>query len=111
MNLLRVLLVSLLVIIAVYTVVVGLEHGWNFIPLFFEQIAALTWQGQFNLDFMTFLIMSALWCAWRSSFSLGGLFLALCASLGGMLFLSAYLLWLSYQYDGDIRRVLLGNHA
>ena len=33
----------------------------------------MKWFGQFNLDFMGFLILSAIWVAWRNQFSAAGL--------------------------------------
>jgi hypothetical protein len=35
-------------------------------------MAAMTWPGQFNFDFLCFLTLSGLWLAWRHHFSLGG---------------------------------------
>jgi hypothetical protein len=32
----------------------------------------MSWSGQFNLDFMTFLGLSAVWVAWRHQFTRGG---------------------------------------
>ncbi|MFN9357108.1 MAG: hypothetical protein ACK6A4_09875, partial [Alphaproteobacteria bacterium] len=63
--------------------------------------------GQFNLDFMGFLILSALWTAWRNGFSALGLILAVVAAFGGMAFLSIYVLILSLGTD-RIRDILLG---
>ncbi len=111
MALFRIYLMALFLVIAVYTLFIGLEHGWNLVPLFFAEMQAMTWQGQFNLDFMTFLLTSALWCAWRNSFSPAGWGLALLGATGGMLFLSAYLLFLSVQAKGNIKAILLGDHA
>ena len=110
MILFRLLLMTFLVVILVYTSIVGLNHGWNLMPIFFNDIAAMTWPGQFNLDFMTFLALSATWVAWRNGFSVAGFALAVLAFLGGMLFLSIYLLVLSFRTCGDIRKVMLGVH-
>lgn len=52
-----------------YTVAIaadtGALRGWNFMPVFFRDIIALTWPGQFNLDFSCLLSLSGLWLAWR----------------------------------------------
>ncbi len=61
------------------------------------------WPGQFNLDFMGFLALSAIWVAWRHQFSAGGLGLAVLAFFGGMLFLSIYLLIHTSRAGGDIK--------
>ena len=108
MTLFRVFLIILFVAIAVYTVIVGQAHGWNLIPPFFAEIQAMTWQGQFNFDFTCFLLMSGLWCAWRNDFSPLGWVLALLGATGGMLFLSAYLLFLSFRTGSDIKTMMLG---
>lgn len=86
---------------------------WPFLALpghsiFFGDIAKMEWPGQFNLDFTFMLTLSALWVAWRNAFSALGLALGLFALFGGALFLSAYLLVLSLQTNGDVRMLLLG---
>jgi hypothetical protein len=108
MKWLRVYLAVALVSLAAYTLIVGMRHGWNLLPIFFSDIAAMTWSGQFNLDFVTFLGLSALWVAWRHRFTAGALALGLAAFFGGMLFLAPYLLWASAQAGDDARVLLLG---
>ncbi len=78
-----------------YTAVVIANHGWNLFSQFFGDILAMGWAGQFNVDFSGFLVLSALWTAWRNRFSALGLALGVAAFFGGMLFLSIYLLALS----------------
>jgi hypothetical protein len=104
----RTFLICMLVSLVSYTVVVGTNHGWNLLPIFFGDIIELNWSGQFNLDFMTFLAVSALWVAWRHHFSIGGIALATVAFFGGMLFLAPYLLWASFRARGDASILLLG---
>ena len=104
----RVFLFTLFAALGVYTLFVGFAHGWNLVPLFFAEIHAMTWQGQFNLDFFGFLLLSALWCAWRNNFSALGWGLAILGATGGILFLSVYLLYLSFTTDGDIKTIMLG---
>ena len=78
------------------------------LPTFFGDILAMTWPGQFNFDFLGFLILSATWTAWRNQFSAASRGLALVALFGGIPFLTTYLLYLSFQTRGDIRVMLLG---
>ena len=104
----RLLLIALLLTIIGYTAIVVAEHGFTLIPVFFGDIAAFGWPGQFNVDFATFLVLSALWVAWRHQFSAIGLILAVPAAFGGMLFLATYLLIASYAANGDARVLLLG---
>jgi hypothetical protein len=109
MTLFRVYLVTVLVVLAGYTLAVGLEHGWNLLPIFFSNIAQMNWPGQFNMDFLTFLSLSGLWVAWRHRFTAGAIGLGIIAVFGGMMFLAPYLLWASAQARGDVRILLLGN--
>ena len=108
MKLFRLYLVVALASLTVYTLMVGSKHGWNLLPIFFSNIADLSWAGQFNFDFMTFLGLSGIWVAWRHQFSVFGLFLGLAAFFGGMMFLGCYLLIISFQSGGDIRVMMLG---
>jgi hypothetical protein len=104
----RLLLGALWLALAIYTGVVVAEHGLNLLPIFFGDVARFDWPGQFNLDFLCFLILSALWTAWRNNYSPLGLVLAFVAFVGGAGFLLPYLLLLSVQTRGDMRAVLLG---
>ena len=104
----RLYLIVVIVCLGTYTLLVGINHGWNLLPLFFADIAALTWPGQFNFDFTTFLFLSAFWVAWRNQFSVPGLALSVVALFGGMMFLAPYLIYASLQANGDVKILLLG---
>lgn len=91
-----------------YTAIVIQNHGPDLVTVFFGDIAAIAWPGQFNLDFTIMLALSAIWVAWRHRFSALGLLLALTAQFGGSAFLLLYLLVLSVQNRGDVRAMLLG---
>lgn len=106
----RIFLGTYFVILVAYTLIVGMNHGWNLGPIFVRDMLAMTWPGQFNLDFMGFLCLSALWVSWRHEYSPAGLALAVVAFFGGIVFLAAYLLYASGQAKGDIKALLLGNH-
>jgi hypothetical protein len=105
----RVFLVAVFLLISAYTLVVGLNHGWNLMPVFFGDIAQMTWPGQFNFDFLAFLLLSGLWVTWRNGFSVAGFALGLLAVFGGMLFLSAYLLLLSFRTNGNLKELVFGS--
>lgn len=94
--------------IAAYTLFTGVNYGWNLVPLFFGDIAAMTWAGQFNFDFMCLLLLLGLWVAWRHQFSPGGLALGLLGTVGGSIFLAPYLLFATFQANGDMNVLLLG---
>lgn len=105
---LRIFLGVFLLALIVYTGVVVARHGPNLLPIFFGDIAAMTWPGQFNFDFFGFLMLSALWTAWRHDFSPLGLGLAVLALFGGMSFLTIYLIVVSLQAKDDVKVVLMG---
>lgn len=104
----RVLLFVLGAALAGYTAIVIANHGMGLLPVFFGDMAGMGWPGQFNLDFMMMLTLSALWVAWRNRFSGIGLLLAALAMFAGSLFLTVYLFILTVQSKGDMRQVLLG---
>ena len=104
----RIFLATCLLVIIGYTAVTIAHHGINLLPDFFGDIADVGWPGQFNLDFMTFLLLAALWVAWRHHFSAAGIALGLLVSVGGMPVLSSYLLVHSYRTKGDMAALLLG---
>ena len=94
--------------LAFYTGHVISEYGLNLFPYFFGDMAAWTWAGQFNLDFMMMLFLSASWTAWRNNFTAPGWVLALFAFFGGAGFLLPYLTYLAWKHDGDTSAILLG---
>lgn len=104
----RILLGLMLIVLSAYTAVVISNHGLTLFAVFFGDMAKMAWPGQFNLDFTGFLILSALWTAWRHQFSPAGLALAVLAAVGGMMFLTVYLLIVSYEVKGDVKALLLG---
>ncbi len=108
MSAFRILLGVYFTSLVVYTAIVGLNHGWNLFPVFFGDMAALTWPGQFNLDFMGFLTLSGLWLAWRHQFSPGGIVLGVLGFFGGISVLAPYLFIASLKANGDMRVLLLG---
>ena len=104
----RAFLVVLWAIIVGYTAVVMANHGVGLLTVFFGDMAAMGWPGQFNLDFMFMLTLSALWVGWRHQFSGVGLALGVLALFGGSLFLTTYLFIVTGQANGDMKEVLLG---
>ena len=104
----RLLLVAMTIGITIYTVIAVMDAGWAVIPVAIENITSLTWIGQFVLDFAMYLVLSAIWLAWRHNFSPIGIILALLASVLGILFFAPYLLVISFQTNGDMKAILLG---
>lgn len=104
----RIFLATFVILLSAYTAITVSQHGLNLLPVFFGDMAEMGWPGQFNLDFIGFLALSAIWVAWRHRFAPAGLALGLLAFFGGMLFLSLYLLIESYRTGGNIAALLLG---
>ena len=107
----RILLVAIFGAISLYTIPVVLNHGLDLLSVFFGDIGKMGWPGQFNLDFLGFLVLSAFWTAWRNNFSIPGLVLGVFAFFLGAPFLTAYLLYLSYKCDQNVQAILLGEHG
>ena len=108
MNGFRLFLLTFLVVLIVYTLIVVSNHGMNLFAVFFGDMMAMNWPGQFNLDFLGFLMLSALWVIWRNDFAPMSFVLGIFAFLGGMSFLPVYLVYLSYKTEGNIGQMILG---
>lgn len=109
MKVFRVFLVAVFATVIVYTIIVGNTHGWNFLPIFFKDITAMNWAGQFNLDFSFFLIFTGLWVAWRNEFKPIGISLGLFTLVGGIPFISSYLFILSFKTN-SVKEILIGKN-
>ena len=106
MTALRIVLVAIFATILIYTVQVIAAEGWNLMPVFFGDIAAMRWPGQFNLDFLCMLTLSALWLAWRHGFTATAWLIGLAGLFGGAFFLSGYLLVASRRARDPIALLL-----
>ena len=109
MKLFQAFLILFLVVLIAFTAKVISAEGINLLPVFFEDMAKMGWPGQFNLDFLGFLALSATWTAWRNRFTFQGLGLAVLAFFLGMGFLTVYLLILTIKNSGNMETVLLGH--
>ncbi|MEZ4887820.1 MAG: hypothetical protein R3E32_24025 [Chitinophagales bacterium] len=109
MSTFRLLLVIFFLSIGVYTIYVGIHHGIDLFSVFLDNIAAMNWSGQFNLDFTSYLVLSGVWLAWRHHFSPKGLILGLIGTFAGMMFLAPYLLVASFEAKGDMKEVFMGS--
>jgi hypothetical protein len=106
---LRVLSAVFFVVICIYTFSVVTTEGWNFFPSFFDNLFAVTWAGQINLDFSFYLMSTALWVAWRNNFTVVAVATAVVVGIGGMLLMAAYLCALTFTSNGSLVSLLLGN--
>ena len=108
MNIFRLLLVAIIAVVCVYTSITIANQGIDLYTVFFGDMADMTWRGQFNLDFLCFLMMSAIWVAWRHAFTATGVVLGFAAFNLGAPFLAGYLLVQSYRTNGNVAAMLLG---
>ena len=106
MKVFRLILVVQFLAIISYTIITGINHGWNLLAIFFNNILSFNWSGQFNLDFLFLLFLSGLWISWRSRFTAKGIFLGLVALLFGIMFVAPYLFYLSFKTKGDIKEII-----
>ena len=80
MTMFRNVLIGMTVLIILFTIMAVVDGGLDLFTPFLGPVFAMNWQGQFNVDFSTYLVLSGIWMAWRSGFSRGGLILGICAS-------------------------------
>ena len=107
----RLVLIVMSLAIILVTIAALANEGANLVSPFLLPIVALTWQGQFNVDFTCYLILSGLWMAWRGGFTGGSIALGALAAPLGMFFFAPYLIYLIGKVSGDPRKLLLGVHA
>ena len=107
----RYTLIAMTTLIVAFTVAAVANGGINLITPFLSPVLALNWQGQFNIDFTCYLVLSGIWMAWRGGFTVGSMVLGLLTPPFGILFFAPYLLYLVGKSNGDPRRLLLGVHA
>jgi hypothetical protein len=93
----------------IYTIIAIQNDGGNFLARAIEFATSLTWMGQFALDFQCYLILSALWVAWRNKFSINSIVISVVAMILGIIVFAPYLLYLLSKEKGDLKRVLIGN--
>jgi hypothetical protein len=91
-----------------YTVIAMQHDGINFLARAQQFVTSMTWMGQFTLDFQCYLILSALWIAWRNRFSAYSMLIAIVAMVLGIIVFAPYVLYLLSKHEGDLKRVLLG---
>ena len=108
MQLLKGVLIILILGIYGYTAGVIGRDGLDFFTPFLTSIFAVNWSGQFNLDFMSYLILSALWVAWRHCFTTRGLVFAGLSAVLGFVFFAPYLLVQAMGVN-TVRELVLGN--
>jgi dolichyl-phosphate-mannose--protein O-mannosyl transferase len=108
-NLLKSLLIVQSAAVLIYTFFAFKNEGANLIGVFLANIQSLSWNGQFNLDFLCYLVLSGLWIMWRNKFSSKSIFVGFIAMILGIIFFAPYILWLLHKENGDLKQVLVGD--
>jgi hypothetical protein len=98
-------------LLVIYTFLVVPTHGLNFVPTFLGDLMAFDWRGHINLDFISYLAITAFWVAWRHRFSAGGIVMSVCVFFGATLIFAPYLLYAISKSKGDMAALLLGDHC
>lgn len=105
----QILLASQTILVLTYSVLAFKNEGSDLLNLFTTNIQNLGWNGQFNLDFSCYLLLSALWIMWRNKFNPSSILFGIVASIVGIMAFAPYLLYLLIQEKGDLKKVLIGN--
>jgi hypothetical protein len=109
LNLLKGILVVQTIGLLVYTFIAVQNDGGNFLARALEFATSMTWMGQFTLDFQCYLMLSALWIAWRNKFSTTSIIIAIVAMILGIIVFAPYLLFLLTKEKGNLKGVLIGD--
>ena len=107
----RLFLIICLLLLAPYTAVVMIQHGFGFLAVAIELLSGLAWPGQFTLDFGIYLALSVIWLIWRNGLGAGSLAMAGAAGLFGALALLPYLIYLTVQSRGNALALVAGPRA
>lgn len=108
-SLLKALLFFQTLALVIYTVYAVKNESWGLIQVFTENIYSLNWNGQFNLDFSSYLTLSGLWIMWRNQWSFSSIIIAIIAMIIGIMAFAPYLFYLLTVERGDLKKVLVGN--
>jgi hypothetical protein len=92
-----------------YTLFVINKEGIILFSVFMNSIFSLNWTGQFNLDFLCYLMLSGFWIMWRNKFTSKSIFIGAVAMVLGIVMFAPYLLWIINKEHNDLKRVLIGD--
>lgn len=108
MNSLRVALVGSWAILSSYTIRAISSTGITQAgPTYFGDLQH-PWRGQFNVDFLCYLSLIAIWITYREKHIWRGLLFAMLEFTFGNMFLAPYLIVESFRVNGDISLLLTG---
>jgi uncharacterized membrane protein len=107
--LLKALLLAQTLALVCYTALTFHNEGAGLFQVFLSNVAALGWNGQFNLDFSCYLTLSGLWIMWRNKFSSLSIAGGIAAAILGIIVFAPYLLYVLFKEEGDLKKMLLGD--
>lgn len=108
LNLFKVLLIFQTISVLIYSISAFQNEGANLFGIFISNIQSFNWNGQFNVDFSSYLTLSGLWIMWRNKFSASSIAVAIVAMIIGIIIFAPYLLFLLTKEKGDLKKVLIG---
>jgi hypothetical protein len=107
-SILQLLLIFQTILLIVYTVIVFTKNDPNLFSVFINNIINFNWNGQFSLDFSSYLVLSGIWIMWRNKFSYSSIFIGTIAAIIGIMVFAPYLLYLTIKHKGEMKLVLMG---
>jgi len=111
MKCLRLFLLLSTVAIYLLTIIAVKNYGFNWPAVALNDILSLNWRAQFDIDFIVYLVIFAIWVVWREGGATKAYLLgALSIFLGGM-FGFPYIIYASYIARGNPKALLLGVHS
>ena len=110
MTTLRALLIVSTIAIYLFTYAAAASHGVNWPAVAINDILALNWRSQFDIDFVLHLLLLATWISWREGFTAKGYAFGFLSIVMGGMFSFPYILYATYIAKGDPKEVLLGAH-
>lgn len=110
MTTLRALLIVFTIAIYLFTFAAVASYGVNWPAVAINDILALNWRSQFDVDFIFHLLLLATWICWREGFTAKGYAFGFLSIVMGGMFSFPYILYATYIAKGDPKEVLLGTH-
>lgn len=107
-NFIIAVLVVQTIAVLIYTFFAYKAEGADLFGVFITNIKSVSWNGQFNLDFSCYLLLSAIWIVWRNKFAPSSFFIAIAAMIIGIMIFAPYLIWLTVKEKGNFKAVLIG---
>ncbi len=109
--LLKSILIIQTIALIIYTYFAVKNEGWTLFNVITTNVLSLNWNGQFNLDFSCYLLLSGIWIMWRNKFSFSSIVIAMIAMIIGIMFFAPYLLYVLMVEKGSLKHMFLGKQG